>query len=175
MARSARPGADRVTRIAITGTPGCGKTTLAELLRQRGEMVTTVEAIADAHGATVGHDDEDDAQIVDVEALEGITLPGHVVIDGHLSHHLKVDEIWVLRCDPDILRQRLEARGYHAGKVEENWEAECMDLVLQEALAAGPRVIQRDGTRRSPEELLSAFESIDSGPDIEPVDWSDRL
>ncbi len=164
-----------MTRIAITGTPGCGKTTLAALLRARGREVTTVEAIARAHGAVLGRDEVDDADIVDIDALADLVLASETVVDGHLSHLLDVECIWVIRCDPDMLRQRMADRGYHAEKIQENWEAECMDLILQEALETGRRVVQRDGTRRSPEELLLEFETSAPGHDIEPVDWTDRL
>lgn len=182
-----RPGVRPVTVIAVTGTPGCGKTTLCGLLATQGWSLTTVEAIAAEHGQVVGFDADDDASIVDTDALwepldlryGGPDAPDRLVIDGHLSHQLPVDEIWVVRCDPDIVERRLEARGYHPGKVAENGEAEAMDLVLMESLDNGARVVQRDGTRRSPEELLSAF--AESGPapskdhDIEAVDWSERL
>ncbi len=166
-------------RIAVTGTPGCGKTTLCMLLAQAGHKVRSVQEIAAAQGAIVGRDDQDDAEVIDIEAMTWDGVPEDCFIDGHLSHLLPVDAIWIIRCDPDQLTIRLTARGYSPDKVRENWEAECMDLVLSESMAAGVPVVQRDGSRRSPEELLSAFE--EPGPaealdhDLEVVDWSDRL
>lgn len=166
-------------RIAVTGTPGCGKTTLCMLLAQAGHKVRSVQEIAAAQGAIVGHDERDDAEIIDVDSITWDGVPEDCFVDGHLSHLLPVDAIWVIRCDPDQLRVRLTARGYHAEKVQENWEAECMDLILSEAMAADVPVVQRDGSRRSPEELLSAFEESRPGQaldhDLEAVDWSDRL
>ncbi len=165
--------------VAVTGTPGCGKTTLCGLLAARGHTVLDVAGLAAQAGAVAGHDPDDDADVIDIDAIQDLPLPADCYVDGHLSHYLAVDEIWIVRCDPDLLRGRLEARGYSPAKVQENWEAECMDLVLLEALDAGVRVVQRDGTRRSPEELLAAFAT--SGPDpnqdhdLEAVDWSDRL
>ncbi len=165
--------------VAVTGTPGCGKTTLCELLRAQGHTVLDVHTLAQGAGAVAGHDAEDDAEVIDLDAIQDLPLPAHCYVDGHLSHYLAVDEIWVVRCDPDLLRPRMEARGYAAAKIQENWEAECMDLVLLEALDMGVRVVQRDGSRRSPEELLAAFAT--SGPDpskdhdLEGVDWSERL
>lgn len=166
-------------RIALTGTPGCGKTTLAALLADRGHQVIHLADWARKHDAVAGHDAEDDADAIDVDTLAQVPLPPDCVVDGHLSHLLGVDVVWLIRCDPALLRPRLEARGYGPGKVQENWEAECMDLVLQEALDGGAPVVQRDGSRRSPEELLSSFEATSSGgslkQDLEPVDWSHRL
>ncbi len=165
--------------VAITGTPGCGKTTLCELLRAAGHTVLDVHALAAESEAIAGHDADDDAHVIDIDAIQDLPLPEDCYVDGHLSHYLAVDEIWVVRCDPDLLRPRMEARGYPPEKIQENWEAECMDLVLLESLDMGVRVVQRDGSRRSPEELLAAFAT--SGPDpsqdhdIEDVDWSERL
>ncbi|MGB0653340.1 MAG: hypothetical protein ACPGQL_09090, partial [Thermoplasmatota archaeon] len=103
-----------------------------------------------------------------------------------LAHLLDVDEAWVLRCDPRVLRGRLEARGYPPGKVTENLEAEALDLILMEALDSDARVVQVDVTERSPadavEALLAAstFRATAGGEPladhaIEHVDWSDQL
>lgn len=175
-------------RIAVTGTPGVGKSTLARLAAERyGWILTDVRTLAQAHGLIAGHDEEDDAEVIDVEALVEVleASPAALdaerteVLDGHLSHFLPVDRVWVVRCDPHILEERLRGRGYHEQKVRENLEAEAMDLVLQEAVAGDAPVVQRDGTRRSPEELLTAFVDRESDPlntpEIEPVDWSDWL
>lgn len=171
-----------MVRVALTGTPGVGKTSLARAAAARGWRVVDVTAWARAAGCVAGRDEEDDADAVDVEALARLVPAddgSRVLYEGHLSHWLPLDEAWVLRCDPDVLRGRLEARGYRPAKVAENLEAEALDLILQEALDAFPRVVQRDGTRRTPEELCKAFadagRAAAKGHDLEPVDWSDRL
>lgn len=169
-----------MVRVALTGTPGVGKTTLAAVAARSGWTVVDVRAWAREQGCVVAYDDEDQAEVIDVKRLAKRMPPGdRVVLEGHLSHLLPVDVAWVVRCDPDVLRPRLEARGYGSAKVVENLEAEALDLILSEALDHAPRVVQRDGTRRSPEALYKAF--VDAGlagpkaDDLEPVDWSDRL
>ena len=90
-----------------------------------------------------------------------------------------MDGAWVIRCDPSVLRGRLEARGYKPAKVVENLEAEALDIILQEAVDQQRRVIQRDGTRRTPEALYKAFADIPFDSlkrnDLEPADWSAQL
>ncbi len=169
-----------MARVALTGTPGVGKTTLAAVAAAHGWTVIDVKAWAREQGCVVGFDEEDQADVVDVQALGGRMPEGdRLLLEGHLSHLLPVDVAWVVRCDPAVLRPRLVARGYGLPKVVENLEAEALDIVLAEAIDHVPRVIQRDGTRRTPEALYKAF--ADAGlaaakaDDLEPVDWSDRL
>lgn len=167
-------------RVALTGTPGVGKTTLAGLAARDGWSVVDVKAWAKAEGCVVGFDEADQAAVIDVRKLSRRMPEGErLLFEGHLSHLLPVDLAWVVRCDPDVLRPRLAARGYPPGKVRENLEAEALDLILQESLDGVPRVVQRDGTRRSPEALYKAFAEAGLGSakddDLEAVDWSDRL
>ncbi len=174
-------------RIAVTGTPGVGKSTLAKLACDTyGWKLLTVQGLAETHGLIVGHDALDDAHVIDTDALFDIldaepaaADEGIEIIDGHMAHMLPVDAVWLVRCDPAVLEGRLRARGYRAGKIEENLEAEAMDLVLQEAAEDDMAVVMRDGTRRTPQELLSAFVDAKGNPlnttDLEPVDWSEWL
>lgn len=168
-------------RVALTGTPGAGKTTLAAEAVRHGWAVVDLKAWAQAAGAVVGHDALDQADVLDVARLrrQRKALPADCLVEGHLSHLLGLDAAWVVRCDPEVLRGRLLARGYPAAKVHENLEAEALDIILLEALDATPRVVQRDGTRRTPAELFAAFAEVRldalKAPDLEPVDWSNRL
>lgn len=169
-----------MARVALTGTPGVGKTTLAAVAARDGWTVVDVKAWAREQGCVVAYDEQDQAEVIDVKALaKRMPKGGRVLLEGHLSHLLPVDVAWVVRCDPDVLRPRLESRGYPPAKVVENLEAEALDLILSEALDHAGRVVQRDGTRRSPEALYKAFADAGlAGPkadDLEPVDWSDRL
>lgn len=169
-------------RVALTGTPGCGKTTLAAEAAKHGWRVVDVKAWAKAEGCVVGYDEIDQAVAIDTDRLAK-RMPRDdgtkVMYEGHLSHLLPVDGVWVVRCDPQVLRGRLTARGYSQPKVVENLEAEALDVILQEALEATTRVVQRDGTRRTPSQLYSSFAGVRfdalKAPDLDPVDWSDQL
>jgi adenylate kinase len=168
-------------RVAITGTPGVGKTSVAAVAARNGWVVVDVKAWARKEGCVVAFDAVDQADVIDVDRLAGRMPPavGRQAYEGHLSHLLPVDLAWVIRCDPAVLRPRLEARGYGAAKVHENLEAEALDIILSEAIEHAPRVVQRDGTRRTPEALFQSFAEAGLGAakedDLEPVDWSNRL
>lgn len=159
-----------------------GKTTLARIAAQNGWDVIDLKAWAKAAGAVVGHDHADGADIIDTDLLAAAMPPRSdrpQLIEGHLSHLLPVDAIWVVRCDPRLLAPRLHARGYPAGKILENLEAEALDIILMEALDQGVPVIQRDSSSRNPQELWAALVAA-SVPDatpvhLEEVDWTDQL
>lgn len=169
-----------MVRVALTGTPGVGKTSVAAVAAQNGWQVVDVKAWARKEGCVVAYDEADQADVIDVDRLAKRMPAGHrLLFEGHLSHLLPVDQAWVLRCDPDVLRPRLQARGYGAAKVRENLEAEALDLLLSEAIDHVPRVLQRDGTRRTPQAVFQSFAEASAGApkedDLEAVDWSDRL
>src|SRR5687768_11774836 len=100
-----------MVRVALTGTPGVGKTTLAALAAKAGWRVVDVKAWARAEGCVVGHDAVDAADVIDVRRLAK-RVPrddgSKVLYEGHLSHLLGLDLAWVVRCDPGVLRGRLE-------------------------------------------------------------------
>lgn len=166
--------------VALTGTPGVGKTTIAKLAAEAGWKVIDVKQWAKDADCVVDYDEDDQAVVIDIDALaEQMPKGDRILFEGHLSHLLPVDAAWVIRCDPAVLGPRLMARGYSPAKVVENLEAEALDLILQEALDSVPVVIQRDGTQRTPTELFKSFTEVPIGKakrhDLDPVDWSDRL
>jgi adenylate kinase len=111
--------------VALTGTPGTGKTTLSEWFAQEGWQVLNVRELAEAHGC-LGEVEVNGAAPVDVHALAEQWQPpsGRVIVDGHLSHFLDIDAVVMLRCHPDALANRLTERGYSSEKVRANMEWE---------------------------------------------------
>jgi adenylate kinase len=120
-------------RIAITGTPGVGKTSFCS---STNHQTLTVEEIAAIHQC-LGETEEDGAAPIDLQKLiPTIDWPEAdiLLIDGHLSHLLPVDGIVLIRCHPDILKKRLFERDYSQSKVSENVECELIGTIAAECL-----------------------------------------
>lgn len=151
--------------VAITGTPGTGKTTVANILRRRGYRVLSVNELAERLDCIIG--EEEGCKIVDVERLaervRSILPKGLVLLEGHLSHLLNPDKVIVLRCNPVELKRRLESKGWPEEKVLENVEAEIVDSILIEAIESCDEVYEIDTTEMSPEEVADAIELLIRG------------
>ena len=129
--------------IAITGTPGVGKTRLANELAQRlGYMhieLTTYIKIAKVHD---GYDKKTKSYTVDTDKLVEEIQPlltktkRSILVDGHLSHFLPrktIDLCIVVTCSLKKLQKRLEKRGYSKAKIRENLDSEIFEVCLHEA------------------------------------------
>ncbi len=120
-------------RIAVTGTPGVGKTTFCSASKW---STSTVQYFAEKHNC-IGSVDPDGAAPIDIEKLSReLVWPGtdYLLVDGHLSHLLPVDAVILIRCHPSVLRSRLESREYSESKINENVECELIGLISAECL-----------------------------------------
>ncbi|CDO93822.1 unnamed protein product [Kluyveromyces dobzhanskii CBS 2104] len=129
--------------IIVSGTPGCGKSTTCELLSRRMEKSKyyNISDFAKEHGCYDGYDDARKSNIVDedklLDELEPLLRKGGCIVDWHVNDVFPerlVDLVVVLRCDNSILYDRLNKRGYHNAKIDENMDAEIMGVVMQDAL-----------------------------------------
>lgn len=149
-------------KIALTGTPGVGKSTIADLLEKMGYDVLRLEKIADEF--VVGYDEERESKIVDEDAMDRyikkIKEKNILFIEGHLSHLLSVDAVILLRCHPEELKKRLLAKKWNEKKVMENVEAEALDIILQRALERHEKIWEIDSTRKNPEEIVEEILKI---------------
>ncbi len=164
--------------IGITGTPGCGKTSVAELLREMGHPVLDLKT-------TVGpfvleHDDASGSDIVDVDAWADAFPYTEGFVEGAFAHYLPCDKIIILRCRPDVLRERLAPRGYSEEKIRENVEAEALDVILIETVDAfaSEQIYEIDTTSTERESVVRSIISFvkgESPASFGSLDWSEYI
>ncbi|BAA30356.1 adenylate kinase family protein [Pyrococcus horikoshii] len=164
--------------IAITGTPGVGKTTVAKLLAKKlNYEYVSLKDFALEKGCGRRVNDEVEVEIDELAYFIERELKGkNAVLDGHLSHLMPVDLVVVLRAHPKLIGERLRERGYDREKIGENVEAELVDAVLIEAIEEHENVIEVDTTNKSPEDVVEEIVSlINSGikKRVGIVDWSE--
>lgn len=138
-------------RIIISGTPGTGKTTISKKLSEMlyAECLSLNE-ITIAKKYVLKYDEMRETYVADFEKLlphvirsieKAIEQEKHVIIESHFADVIPneyIDLVVVLRCNPDILKERLEKRDYKPQKVKENLQAEIlgdsMNYILEKNL-----------------------------------------
>jgi adenylate kinase len=152
-------------RVAVTGTPGTGKTTATDLVESDLELVHLNEVIRE-EGLATGRDEERDSLVADLDAVaEWLGDRDDLLIDSHLAHRLDVDRVVVLRCHPEQLERRLDERGEPEAKAAENAESEALDVILAEAVDrhGEESVYEIDATDRDPESVAREVERVIAG------------
>lgn len=149
--------------IAVTGTPGTGKTTIAkELSVVLGYKYLDIDKVIAGHDLSEGYDKERQCSIVDtaklIPVLEKIIRHStkDIVVDGHLSHFLPRDYVAlciVAKCNLKILKKRLE-KLYPEKKIKENLDAEIFDICFEEAKEQGHKIIIVDTSNKPVNEII---------------------
>lgn len=145
--------------IALTGTPGVGKKSVAPLVAESlGLRCISLNDLAVDYGLS----STDRGPDVDVRLFRGkirSRLRGNAVLHGHLVPYVlprvMARKVVVLRCDPSILKERLRARGYPDQKIIENVEAELIGLLSSDSLKSfGPsKTVEIDASYDPPAEV----------------------
>ncbi|ELZ23691.1 nucleotide kinase [Halosimplex carlsbadense 2-9-1] len=173
-------------RVAVTGTPGTGKTTAVERLADAdgpasGLAVEHLNDVIHEEEFVVEHDDERDSAVADLDAVADY-LDGRddVLFESHLAHHFDADRVVVLRTHPEELERRLTDRGESDAKAAENAESEALDVILSEAVErhGEESVYEIDATETEPEEVAAAIEAVVAGerePQAGTVSFLDYL
>lgn len=143
--------------IVISGTPGTGKTTLAnELSLLFKKEAINISNFAKKHSILEEFDEKRDTFEVSEEKLvEKLTeeiekSEDLMFIEGHMSHFLPKNRVKlciICKCELKELKKRLEKRKYSETKVKENLECEIFDICLNEAIEKNHNIEILDCTK----------------------------
>ena len=172
--------------LLITGTPGTGKSTVAEILKTKigASLVGVNELVEDKHIYT-GIDEDRGYKIVDLDAMclelnrvvENSKDGEILIVEGHLSHYFEGgDLVIVLRAKPSVLRERLKTKGWTNSKIQENIEAEAIDICTFESYEIhGDKVNEINTSDLKPEEVADLIIDVITGKKRFPVGNVDFL
>ena len=153
-------------RVAVTGTPGTGKTTSTDRL-ETDRAVIHLNDVIRQNGLTQGHDEERDTAIVDIDAVKNwlSKAPSDAIIESHLAHRFPADRVVVLRAHPETIESRLRDRGEPPATARENAESEALDTILVGALErhGTDRIYEVDTTDRRPEWVATEIDAVVRG------------
>ena len=160
--------------IAVTGTPGTGKTTLSKNLAfELNFLYLDVNKLILKNKIYEGYDRKRKTKIVDINKLNKFLIFEiknletkkffnkffcGIIIDSHLSHYLPrkyIDLCIVTKCDIKDLNKRLEKKKFHKDKIKENIQAEIFNMCYNEALERKHKVIIVDTTKTKNLALLN--------------------
>lgn len=152
--------------IAISGTPGTGKSTLARFLAKKLGFFR-LDLHSHYKEISTGYDKRNKCYEVDGKKFTALVrrtikekegkFPG-IIIDTHISHKLPkrmIDLCIVLTCsDLKELEKRLKKRKYSKTKIRENLDAEIFQECLVEAKEKGHKVMINDTSKMIEKEKL---------------------
>ena len=150
--------------VGISGTPGCGKSSLARIIENRFEsmfkngraLYINVRDFVDENKIYERYDDKLETLVVDIDLfIEKIknkineSEANFVLIDGHFASYLPksmVSLLVVVECDISVLKERLKKRGYSEDKIRENLDSEIFKESYYDAVELGHRIFRLDAS-----------------------------
>ena len=166
-----------MVRCALTGTPGTGKTSISKLLD------TDIVHLSDYYESSSNEKTDEGEWLIELDLLDDNIRDlsrNEGVFEGHTAHFLSdIDQVIILRCDPFVLKERLDERDYSKEKVMENLEAEALNIIYIEALdnIDKEKIFQFDTTNKSTEESAKIIKNFMAGNVKleETFDYSERI
>lgn len=183
--------------IIISGTPGCGKTSVARKLSCLIDAeIISLNELAISDNFSFEFDKERDTYIVDLQIFLPFVLDKikeiknqnykYLIIESHFSDIISneyIDFAFILRCDPDELIRRLKEKNYNRKKIMENVQAEilgnCVNYFLQKKINS--TLFEIDTTKLSIESVAKIIigiivekKNVDNYY-VGKVDWLEKL
>ncbi len=183
--------------IIISGTPGCGKTSVAqEISNLIDAKMISLNELAISDNFSFEYDKERNTYIVDFEIFLPYVInrieeikkenPPYLIIESHFSDIIPekfIDYAFILRCDPDELFKRLEKKKFDIKKITENIHAEilgnCVNYFIQKEMKVP--IFEIDTTNINIEKVAKIILDIvvkhkkGEKYQIGKVDWLEKL
>jgi len=176
--------------VAITGTPGVGKSSVSDLLKNYSYNILDIFSIAIEKDFVIEEDKKRDSKILDINKINKFLKKNYdtkdiIFVDSHLSHMFScVDYVIILRCNPKILKKRLLTKGWIEEKINENIESEILDIILCETIDKHQKenIFEIDTSNKSLKAVVRCIREIiknDFKPmkkyNIGMIDWSEEI
>jgi len=177
-------------RVALSGTPGTGKTSVATALEKQGYSIVHIHALAKEKHCITGMDTKRHSALIDIDKLNTVIQKNYqtdslVFFEGHVSHLLTtMDKVVILRCHPTQLQKRLLKKKWGKQKIKENVDAEILDVILCEAAELHParNIFEIDTTGKTIEEVTEVIKNIVENNfrpatpyTLGQIDWSEEI
>jgi len=183
--------------IIISGTPGCGKTSVArEISKLVDTKIISLNELAISEKFLFEYDKKRKTYIVDFEIfrpyvlkkIKKIQKSNHpfLIIESHFSDIIPdkyIDYVFILRCEPDELIKRLKKKNYDSKKIIENIQAEilgnCVNYFIQKQIKVP--LFEIDTTHLDIESIAKIIIDIVVGNKdgdnyyIGKIDWLEKL
>jgi len=171
--------------ISITGTPGTGKTCVARILAKLLDAKQIgINELADKGKLNYTYDRKRKTREIDTKELsEAVSKEVEKnrinILEGHLSHVVEADYIFVLRTNPAELEKRLKKRNWSRSKIRENVLAEFIDEIAMEA-GIGKTAFEIDTSRMKPRKAAALIKDILNSYSLQKkyrigrIDWTEK-
>jgi len=168
-----------------------GKTIVSEGLAKKLRAVhIDIGDLVKREGLASGYDEKRQTWIADNKKLEKRLQPimsgtrKNVIVDGHYATDVipksQISRVFVLRCHPMQLRQRMQARGFEGAKLKENLAAEILDVCLTDSvnIVGVDKVCEIDTTDKTVDAVINEIASVirrGKRCTVGTVDWLGQL
>jgi len=139
--------------IAISGTPGTGKSTLATYLEKTLKLPRL--DLHDHYKISTGYDRSGKCYDIDIKKFEKLVKEKSkegLIIDSHISHLLpkKMLDLCIIMTCSNLkkLESRLIGRKYSKKKIRENLDSEIFQICLNEAKEKKHNILVVDSAKR---------------------------
>ena len=166
--------------LVITGSPGVGKHTTAEVLMKGhlGYQLIDINKFAIEKGFAEKNEDGFEVDTTRLKDAIKEVLSDRALVVGHLAPYVldesDIDLVIVLRKNPYHLVEIYNERKYHESKMKQNTGSEILGVIASDSIISfgKNKTFEIDTTEKTPDEVVVVINKIiknQKGGDI--VDW----